>query len=144
MSPTLCELSINKCASLLELPMMESLWKLEISHCPSLRAVGLFPELSVLKLSGPFKTEVVDSWLSLNSPLEHLEIYSSPLVSIPLRPQYLTSLATLRLLFCYDLQYCDGLVSLTSLRELNVKECPKLNLHRSLPCNLQKFELYGR
>uniref|UniRef100_A0A0E0R8L8 AAA+ ATPase domain-containing protein n=1 Tax=Oryza rufipogon TaxID=4529 RepID=A0A0E0R8L8_ORYRU len=120
MSPTLCELSINKCASLLELPMMESLWKLEISHCPSLRAVGLFPELSVLELSGPFKIEVLDSCLSLNSPLEHLEIDSSPVVSIPLRPQYLTSLATLRLSFCSDLQYCDGLVSLTSLRELNM------------------------
>uniref|UniRef100_A0A0E0MFK9 Uncharacterized protein n=1 Tax=Oryza punctata TaxID=4537 RepID=A0A0E0MFK9_ORYPU len=126
---TLYELTIYECASLLELPTMTSLWKLRISYCPSLCAVGLFPELTVLELSGPLKAEVLNSWLSLNSPLEHLEIYSSPLVSIPLRPQYLTSLATLTLSCCSDLQYCDGLVSLTSLRELNVQECPKLNIH---------------
>ncbi|KAF8694034.1 hypothetical protein HU200_038484 [Digitaria exilis] len=143
--PKLSTLRINCCQNLSSIGSFPLLSTMELRCCPNLIAVGSLPSLNTLKLmyclnacevcllttlNLKYKqhTELLFNLLSSLPSLECLEIYDMSIARIPLKQQSLPSLARLRLSNCNDLQYCDGLVTLTSLEHLEVWNCPKLNL----------------
>ncbi|KAL5205111.1 hypothetical protein ABZP36_009982 [Zizania latifolia] len=125
------ELHIWDCESLKELPALPSLWSLELDNCPSLVTFGHFPLLTVLDLIGPFKDEILPKLVNSHQMLEKLSVRSDTMTSICLKLQSLPSLRELQL-SCPNLQYCDALASLTSLKILDISGSPQLHVPDSL------------
>ncbi|TVU29405.1 hypothetical protein EJB05_20969 [Eragrostis curvula] len=126
-SATLQELRISTCASLNELPALPSLQSLELFDCPSLTTLAHFPSLTILSLHAPFKEEILYRLVNSNLSIEYLSVWSDILMSIHLDPQKLLSLKEL-VLCGRNLQYCDELGSLSSLKKLNI--CADLFISR--------------
>jgi len=137
-SPALRELSISTCATLNELPGLPSLRSLVLFDCPSLATVGHFPSLSVLELHAPFKEETFYRLVNSHLSLQRLWVWSHTLTSINLEPQSLPSLIELEI-SCPNLNYCGGLVSLTSLKTLNIGRSPQLHVPGSLRTQLERL-----
>ncbi|KAG2565995.1 putative disease resistance RPP13-like protein 1 isoform X1 [Panicum virgatum] len=137
-SSTLREVGISSCGSLNELPALPSLQSLQLSDCPSLVTFGHFPLLTVLDLDGQIIEDILHRLVNSHLLLECLKIWSHSLVSIHLDSKRLTSLAQLELR-CPNLQYCDELGSLTSLKVLYVSGSPQLHVPDSLRSQLEKL-----
>lgn len=138
-SATLQILSISSCEKLQELPALPSLHSLKLSGCESLVAVGHFPSLTVLHMSTEFEEEVLHKLMNLHLMLEELLISSYTLKSINLEPHSLPLLRELEL-ECPNLQNCDALASLSSLKILCVNRCsPQLRVPNSLQSQLEKL-----
>ncbi|KAL5204323.1 hypothetical protein ABZP36_009194 [Zizania latifolia] len=135
-SATLQELYIWDCESLKELPALPSLWSLHVISCPSLVTFGHFPLLTVLHLTDPLKDEILTRLVNSHKMLEELSVSSDTKTSICLEPQSLPSLRRLQLI-CPNLQHCDALASLTSLKILNIHFCSQLDVPDSLPSQLE-------
>lgn len=137
-SATVRELAISHCASLNEIPTLPSLRSLELLHCPSLVTLGHLPSLSKLNIGGPFKEEILYRLLNSHLSLNSLSVFSRTMTSIPLEPKNLPSLTELEL-SCTNLQYCDALASLSSLKILNVMGSPQLYVPDLLRRKLEKL-----
>ncbi|KAJ1266240.1 hypothetical protein BS78_08G136300 [Paspalum vaginatum] len=138
-SVTLRELSISTCASLNELPVLPSLKVLILFKCPSLVVKhGHFTSLTKLDLHAPFKEETLYGLVNSNLSIECLAVWSDTLLSIHLDPQNLPSLTEL-MLRGSNLQCCDELGSLSSLKKLNVCGAPQLHLPDSLRNQLEEL-----
>ncbi|KAL5204758.1 hypothetical protein ABZP36_009629 [Zizania latifolia] len=138
-SATLQELSISRCERLKQLPALPSLRSLYLDNCPSLVTFGHFPLLTVLHLSGRFKNEILPRLVNSHQMLEEFSVWSLTMTSICLEPQSLPSLRKL-VLCCPNLQYCDALDRLTSLKTLNTRGSPQLHVPHWLRSQLE--ELY--
>lgn len=132
-------LSISSCEKLQELPALPSLRSLKLSGCESLVAVGHFPSLTVLHMSTKFEEEVLHKLMNVHLMLEELLISSYTLKTINLEPHSLPLLRELEL-ECPNLQNCDALASLSSLKILCVNRCsPQLRVPNSLQSQLEKL-----
>uniref|UniRef100_A0A0E0F5X8 NB-ARC domain-containing protein n=1 Tax=Oryza meridionalis TaxID=40149 RepID=A0A0E0F5X8_9ORYZ len=138
-SATLQELNISICEKLKELPSLPSLQSLHLFNCPSLVAFGHFPSLTILYLADPFKEEILHRLVNSHLRMEELTISSNTLKSICLEPQSLPSLRSLEIR-CPNLQCCDTLASISSLKKLNISASPRLHVPNSLRSQLE--ELY--
>jgi hypothetical protein len=139
-SPALRELSISTCATLNELPGLPSLRSLDLFNCPNLATVGHFPSLSAMHLHAPLKEEILHRLVNSHLSLERLSVWSDTLTSINLEPQSLPSLTELEVA-CPNLNYCGGLVSLTSLKTLNIGGSPQLHVPGSLRTQLERLRM---
>uniref|UniRef100_A0A0E0J211 NB-ARC domain-containing protein n=1 Tax=Oryza nivara TaxID=4536 RepID=A0A0E0J211_ORYNI len=138
-SATLQILSISSCEKLKELPALPSLRSVKLSGCESLVAVGHFPSLTVLHMSTEFEEEALHKLMNLHLKLEELSISSDTMKLINLEPHSLPLLRELELV-CPNLQNCDALASLSSLKILRVNRCsPQLRVPNSLQSQLEKL-----
>ncbi|CAL4993328.1 unnamed protein product [Urochloa decumbens] len=161
--PSLVKLNILKCENLrsigfhilhmdlqlhgssrLSVSAVSSLPKLAaftLHKCPNLKAVGYLPSLVNLRLNGPMEDELLYSLLNDLPSLDCLEILFNNATSIHLKQRSMPSLTRLCLICCPNLQYCDGLASLTSLEYLEVKYCPELPIYNLHPPQLKTLTI---
>ncbi|XP_062202529.1 putative disease resistance RPP13-like protein 1 [Phragmites australis] len=125
--PSLTTLVLSSCPDMIAVSSLPLLNTLKLDDCTNLSAFGSLPSLTTLELGTPVKDEIMYRLLNYHPSLECLKILYQTVTCITLEPQNLPSLATLRLGDCPNLEYCDGLAGLASLKELEVWGCPKLN-----------------
>ncbi|EEE52127.1 hypothetical protein OsJ_33947 [Oryza sativa Japonica Group] len=136
---TMKELSISSCEKLKELPALPSLRSLDLSHCPSLFALGHFPLLTSLGLYYIFNEDILCKLVNSYMTLEDLTIWSDTIKSFALEPLGLPSVRKLELR-CPNLHYCGALTSLSSLKILNITGFPQLHIpHSSLQSQLEEL-----
>ncbi|XP_066339957.1 putative disease resistance RPP13-like protein 1 [Miscanthus floridulus] len=147
--PSLLELDIFDCPSLIPIgsdfpsPVVSSvccfpkLTTLNLEQCRNLCAVGSVPALTTLNLKSGLSDKLMYSPLNDFPSLQCLNIDDSEFTCIPIKQQSLPSVTRLCINKCSNLQYCDGLASLTSLEHLEVGECPKLPIDDLLPPQLK-------
>lgn len=110
---------------------------LNLEQCPNLCAVGSVPALTTLNLNYGLCDKLMYSLLNDFLSLQCLNIDDSEFKCIPIKQQSLPSVTRLCINKCPNLQYCDGLATLTSLEHLEVGECPKLPIDDLLPPQLK-------
>ncbi|GLT65228.1 hypothetical protein SLA2020_376710 [Shorea laevis] len=152
LSPTLKTLEIYSCANLKSLPVrmqnLASLQYLTVCDCPCLESFpkgGLSPQLLELKVSDCINLEPMSEWnLHSLASLKGLIIVGAPdTASFPdekcLLPTTLTSIVISRLNSLESLS--TELQNLTSLEELEVSDCPKLQElpREGMPAKLGKL-----
>ncbi|GLT32452.1 hypothetical protein SLA2020_071200 [Shorea laevis] len=152
LSPTLKTLEIYSCANLKTLPVrmqnLASLQCLTVCDCPCLESFpkgGLSPQLLELKVSDCINLEPMSEWnLHSLASLKGLIIVGAPdTASFPdekcLLPTTLTSIVISRLNSLESLS--TELQNLTSLEELEVSDCPKLQElpREGMPAKLGKL-----
>ncbi|KAJ3670647.1 hypothetical protein LUZ60_008073 [Juncus effusus] len=99
---------------------------LTINWCPLLRNIPCFP--SLIKLSVYYCTQLPE--IRGLPSLESLKIESSQKMKTIKLPQDLVGLKNLEISRCFELLSLEGLSRLTSLENINVVECPKLDLKK--------------
>ncbi|EEC68199.1 hypothetical protein OsI_36168 [Oryza sativa Indica Group] len=125
---SLVSFQVTDCPNITAIPASPSLRQLHICRCVNLDQLPSFPSLTTLRLGGPFKDNKPCRLLNNLSSLECLTISCNLMTCISLEPQGLPLLRKIK--FSSDnLQYCHGLSGFTSLKELNITECPKLLQH---------------
>ncbi|KAL6890569.1 hypothetical protein ACP4OV_008824 [Aristida adscensionis] len=124
--PSLSTLVLSSCPNLSAVSSLPSLTSLKLDDCPNLSGFGFLPSLTTLEIGTPLKDEILYSLLNYHPSLERIKILYQMVTCMPLEPQRLPLLTMLCLGDCPNLQYCDGLAGLTSLKELDVWGCPKL------------------
>uniref|UniRef100_A0A0E0F5X5 NB-ARC domain-containing protein n=1 Tax=Oryza meridionalis TaxID=40149 RepID=A0A0E0F5X5_9ORYZ len=125
---SLVSFQVTDCPNITAIPASPSLRQLHICRCVNLDQLPSFPSLTTLRLGGPFKDNKPCRLLNNLSSLECLTITCNLMTCISLEPQGLPLLRKIK--FSSDnLQYCHGLSGFTSLKELNITECPKLLQH---------------
>ncbi|XP_039823219.1 disease resistance protein TAO1-like [Panicum virgatum] len=157
--PSLSKLDISKCRNLSSIGLHPSFTTLQphsssdpgigavsslakltectLATCPNLSAVCYLPSLSTLDLMFGMRDELLYCLLNDLPSLNSLKISSFDVTSIHLKHKSLPSLTRLCLMYCPNLQYCDGLPSLTSLEHLEVRYCPKLPIYNLHPSRLK-------
>ncbi|KAL4393053.1 putative disease resistance protein At3g14460 isoform X2 [Arachis ipaensis] len=140
-APNLTHLSITHCYKLEALPrdmnsLLPSLHSLEIFCCPNicrLAEAGLPPNLKSLEV-GICEQQMRDlSWMANLEALTHLRIYGYGCKNIKSYPEvgllpHIPSLTTLEI-WCFDnleTLECNELLCLTSLQQLHISFCQKL------------------
>ncbi|QHO22320.1 Putative disease resistance RPP13-like protein [Arachis hypogaea] len=140
-APNLTHLYVSGCSKLEALPrdmksLLPSLQSLEIYDCPNICRLpegGLQPNLKSLSW-GIGEQQMRDlSWMPNLHALTHLTIHGSLCENIKSYPEvgslpHLPSLTTLRIGYFHNLETleCNELLRLTSLQQLTIRWCPKL------------------
>ncbi|MED6168472.1 hypothetical protein PIB30_011901 [Stylosanthes scabra] len=154
--PNLKELTISKCPCLVSLPALgfaaPHLEHLTIGECPEVDCFGeecLPPILTTLKIR---KCQKVERWITSNGfhteGLTHLSLKEWNEVKwFPREGCLPASLQSLKLSDFPNLETldCKGLHHLTSLKELTIKYCPKLEniSQENLPASISKVYILG-
>ncbi|KAK7327804.1 hypothetical protein VNO77_21895 [Canavalia gladiata] len=157
-APNLFQFTISDCNKLESLPshmntLLPKLEYLYIDDCPEIESFpegGMPPSLRTLwitnchKLLGSPSLASMDmlSELHIRGPCE--EVNSFPKEGLALLPPSLTVLELYSLQNVETLE-CKGLLHLTSLQRLTIRECPKLEnmVGERLPASLIKLQIYG-
>ncbi|RYQ88220.1 hypothetical protein Ahy_B09g095543 isoform H [Arachis hypogaea] len=140
-APNLTHLEVTWCSKLEALPcdmksLLPSLQSLNIQRCPNICRLaegGLPPNLKSLEV-GICEEQMRDlSWMTNLHALTHLTISGYGCKNIKSYPEvgslpYLPSLTTLKICFFDNLETleCNELLRLTSLQQLHIDWCPKL------------------
>ncbi|RYR75373.1 putative disease resistance RPP13-like protein 1 [Arachis hypogaea] len=158
-APNLTHLQVTYCDKLEALPrdmksLLTSLQSLKIYGCPNICRLpkgGLPPNLKSLVVGiGEQQTRDL-SWMANLHALTHLEIYGEYCDNIKSYPEvgslpHLPSLTTLEILHFRKLETleCNELLRLTSLQQLHIYRCPKLeNMEgEKLPPSLLLLEVF--
>ncbi|MED6140870.1 hypothetical protein PIB30_097626, partial [Stylosanthes scabra] len=150
--PNLKTLSISYCPHLVSLPELSfvapQLETLYIGHCPEMESFGeecLPPSLTTLRI---YNCQKLERWITSNGlhteGLTHLILtFWKEVKSFPREGCLPASLQSLQLWYFSSLETldCKGLRHLTSLQELTIKYCPKLEniTQESLPASMSKL-----
>ncbi|KAL2979426.1 hypothetical protein AAZX31_13G171900 [Glycine max] len=149
-------LYIKECPQLESLPegmhvLLPSLHHLWIEDCPK---VQMFPEgglplnLKSMRLCGSYKLmSLLKSALGGNHSLERLEIGGVDVECLPDEGVLPHSLVNLEIRYCPDLKRLDykGICHLSSLKELTLYECPRLQClpEEGLPKSISTLWIWG-
>ncbi|XP_057744207.1 putative disease resistance protein At3g14460 [Arachis stenosperma] len=158
-APNLTHLEVTYCSKLEALPrdmksLLPSLHSLQIYACPNICRLaegGFPPNLKSLEVGGCEEQLWDLSWIANFHALTHLRIYGLGCENIKSYPEvgslpHLPSLTTLQIWHFDNLETleCNELLRLTSLQQLHIKWCPKMeNMEgEKLPPSLLRLEVY--
>ncbi|XP_058771524.1 putative disease resistance RPP13-like protein 1 [Vicia villosa] len=156
-APNLTRLHVGRCLNLKSLPchinnLLPKLKELEICNCPEMETFpegGMPPSLRKLKVRNCEKL-LRNPSLSFFDMLSHLSVgdlhvgvESFPNKDFALLPPSLTSLVLYNMSCLHTLD-CRGLLHLTSLQQLTIHSCPKLEnmVGDRLPASLIKLQIF--
>jgi hypothetical protein len=128
--PRLTELTISSCIRLLKLPisLSSSICTLKLQNCDSLSSIPMLPSLSSLLLWGRCHFNLWSRSLCLPK-LNYLQISYYCWHTLELS-QNLSMLRTVSLEHCVNIKELIGLQNLKSLKVLEVRACPNLEITR--------------
>ncbi|MED6224386.1 hypothetical protein PIB30_083454 [Stylosanthes scabra] len=152
---SLREIHVSQCDSVTLFPLgaLPNLKKLEISDCSEMDSFGeecLPPSLTSLRINNCKK---LASWMTSkglqSEGLNHLSLEQwNDVKSFPREGCLPSSIQSLELSHFSNLETleCEGLQHLTSLKQLTIEECPKLEniMEQRLPASIEKLYIMGQ